>query len=110
MNRLGGSGSVGGNALVGHIGDVTAVSVGGVIGDDLGSAVGESNPVGSGGGVSVPLLVLGEVSAAIVVGYAVLVGVGGGGVVVGFCAIGGRTGGGAHSGGDKGGKDDNSLK
>ena len=45
VNSPGGSRSVGGSAFIGHIGDVTAVSIGGMIVNNLNSTVWKSNPV-----------------------------------------------------------------
>ena len=75
------SGSVGGDTVIGDIGDIAASSVSHVVVDGLSAAVGQGHGVGAGGGVAVPVLVLGKVGAAVVVVHAVLVGVHGGLVV-----------------------------
>ena len=99
----GGSGSIGGHALVGHVGDVATVSISHVVVDVLDPAVGQGHPVGAAGGVAVTLLVLTEVGAAVVVGHAVLVGVDGG-------AVGGGVGGGGGVGhSNRGVGDDRSV-
>ena len=67
--------SIGGDSFIGDIRNIPAVSISHMIVDMLDPAVGEGHPVGAGGGVPVPLLVLPEVCAAVVVGDAVLVGV-----------------------------------
>merc|ERR1711949_60100 len=67
------SGAVAGLAGVGHVLDDAVAVVG--VGDGLHAAVGQVDGVAAGGGVSVPLLLLGEVGAAVVVGHAVVVGV-----------------------------------
>ena len=74
--------SIGGNPLIGHIRDIPTVRICHVVVDVLDPAVWEGHPVGAGGDVPVPLLVLTEVDAAVVVGDSVLVGVDGGLVVV----------------------------
>ena len=98
-----GSRSVGRDSGVGDLGNVAAVSVGGV-GDGLGPAVGQGHGVGAGGGVAVTVLLLAEVGAAVVVVDGVLVGVDRGLVVHG---LGGVL---ANSGGDDEGEDDGDLK
>ena len=45
VNSPGGSRSVGRSSLIGYIGDVTAVSIGGMIVNNLNSTVRKSNPV-----------------------------------------------------------------
>ena len=75
------SGSVGGDTVIGDIGDIAASSVSHVVVDGLSAAVGQGHGVGAGGGVAVPVLVLGKVGAAVVVVHAVLVRVHGGLVV-----------------------------
>ena len=110
VNSPGGSRSVGGSAFIGHIGDVTAVSIGGMIVNNLNSTVWKSNPVWSRGRISVSLLILFKFSTTIIVSYAVLVSVGGGGVVVLFMSIGGGSCRDAKSSRDEGSKNNNSLK
>ena len=80
-NRGGNSGSVSGGARVGDLSDVAAVSVGVVV-DSLDAAVGEGDAVGTGGDVAIPLLLLVELGTAVVVSYAIVVGVDGRGVRV----------------------------
>ena len=63
--------SVLGGSSVGDILDDSVSVVG--VGHGLNSAVGEVDGVAAGGGVSVPLLGLGEVSSAVVVSHSVLV-------------------------------------
>ena len=62
-------------ALVLDVGDIAGVSVGHVVSDDLGAAVGKGNAVLAMSGVTVAGLILGEVSARVVIGHSVLVAV-----------------------------------
>ncbi len=91
VSSLVGGGGVRGVALVLHVGDEAVVVVG-VIGDDLGAAVGEGDAVLA---VDDAVLVLGlllvEVGAGVVVVDAVLVGEGARGDLVGVVAVGGRV-------------------
>lgn len=61
---VGGGGGVRGLSLVGDVGDVAVVVIGGEF-DDLGSAVGKSHAVGSGGDVTVAGLGVGVVVARV---------------------------------------------
>ena len=107
-NKSGSVGGVGDNTDRGSVGRLTgvadvlddAVSVVRV-GHGLDPAVGEVDGVAAGGGVSVPLLGLGEGGSAVVVSHAVVVGVDWGLSQVSSCV----TGGGGHNnaGGEGGG-------
>ena len=93
-----GSGSIGGNSLVGHFGDVAAVGVSHVVVDVLDPAVGEVDRVGSipeaGSIVGLGLL---EGSARELVSHTVLVGVGGDlAEIVEPDSVGHRVGDGVH--------------
>ena len=77
-NKTTSSISIGGNPLKGHIRDLPTVRISHMVFDVLDPAVGEGHPVGPGGHLPVPLLLLPKVSAAVVVGDSVLVGVNGG--------------------------------
>ena len=107
------SGAVAGLAGVGHVLDDAVAVVG--VGDGLHAAVGQVDGVAAGGGVAVPLLLLGEVGAAVVVSHAVVVGVDRGlGQVAGGVASGGggdhHSGGQSGGGGEEGGGADESLQ
>ena len=104
--------TVGGHALVGHVGDVAAVGIGHVVVDVLHPAVGQSHSVGAAGGVAVPLLLLTEVGAAVVVGNAVLVGVDGGLLMVAATVAGSAASRKslAKGGADNHGEDEESLE
>merc|ERR1719245_2799354 len=115
---------VGGLALVLHVHDVARVGVGSVVGDNLGTAIGEEDTVLAIGGVAIPGLVGAKVNLSIVgvlsvdailvlvVGRSVL-GLFVGGGVVGGLMDGGVVGGGVHVGakgdGQEGGKGDEDL-
>ena len=104
--------AVGWHSLVAHVSHVAAVSVGNVVVDVLDPAVGQRHAVGAGGGVAVPLLLLPEVGAAVVVGHAVLVGVMSGLLVVATAAVATVAGGGkslASGATDHQGKDEEGL-
>ena len=97
---------VGGLALVLDVHHVAGVAVGGVVGDDLGAAVGEEDAVRAVGGVAVTGLVGVELDVALVAVLgvdAVLVLVLGGsvlvlGLVVRGVGVGGEGGGHGHEG------------
>ena len=118
-------GGVGGLALVLNVHDVARVGVGSVVGDNLGTAIGEEDTVLAVGGVAIPGLIGTEIDLSVVgvlgvnailvlvVGRAVL-GLFVGGGVVGGLMDGGVVGGGVHVGGEgdgqEGGKGDEDLK
>merc|ERR1711874_631514 len=85
-------GGVGGLALVPDVHDVAGVAIGGVVGHDLGAAVGEEDTVLAVGGVAVTGLVLAKVHVALVtvlgLNSVVLILGGGGGLV--DLVVGGR--------------------
>ena len=93
--------SVLGGSSVGDILDDSVSVVG--VGHGLNSAVGEVDGVAAGGGVSVPLLGLGEVSSAVVISHAVVVGVdwGLGEVTSGVTGGGGHNNASGEGGGDR---------
>ena len=67
--------SVGRNSFIGDLSNITAVCISSVVGDNLGSAIRKSNPVGSRGCVSISLLVLAVPGSAVIISNSVLVGV-----------------------------------
>jgi len=87
---------VGWVALVLHIGDVAAVGIGDGVGNDLGTAVGKSDPVGASGGITVTAFVGGEAGARVVISDGIAVLVDSGGIisllVVGSGLVGGLVG------------------
>jgi hypothetical protein len=95
-----GSGGVGrlhirridGLTSVDHIGDVAAVSVVHLIVDRLETTVGQGHRVGTGGGVTVPLLAGVDLHAVVVIGHGVVVGVHGWLVVGRSWGVGGSRG------------------
>ena len=66
-------GFVVGLTLVSHIGNISRVSIGNVVGDDLGAAIGQVDTVFALGGVVVAVLVGGEVSASVVISNSIAV-------------------------------------
>merc|ERR1719392_323412 len=108
-------GGVGGLALVLHVHDVARVGIGSVVGDNLGTAIGEEDTVLAIGGVAIPGLVGAKVNLSVVgvlsvdailvliVGRAVL------GLFVGGGVVGGLMDGGAKGDGEEGGKGDEDL-
>merc|ERR1711881_201087 len=62
-------------ALVLDVGDVAGVSVSHVVGDNLGAAIGKGNTVFTMSGITIAGLILGKVSARVVVGDSILVAV-----------------------------------
>merc|ERR1712055_592300 len=75
-SRVGRGRSVVGNSLVGNFSNIATVGISGVVVDHLGSAVRESNSVGSRGGVAISLLILAELGSAVVISNAVLISIG----------------------------------
>merc|ERR1719187_757895 len=65
--------SVVGNAFIGNLSNIATVGISSVVVDHLGSAVRESNSVGSRGGVAISLLLLVELGSAVVISNAVLI-------------------------------------
>merc|ERR550519_2213273 len=65
--------SVVGNAFIGNLSNIATVGISSVVVDHLGSAVRESNSVGSRGGVAISLFILAELGSAVVISNAVLV-------------------------------------
>merc|ERR1719244_960486 len=65
--------SVVGNSLVGDFSNIATVGISSVVADHLGSAVRESNSVGSRGGVAISLLLLVELGSAVVISNTILV-------------------------------------
>ena len=67
--------AIDGDPIIGDICDIPTVCISHVVVDVLDPAVGEGHPVGAGGGVTLSLLLLSEVGAAVVIGDSILVGV-----------------------------------
>merc|ERR1719430_2060353 len=65
--------SVMGNAFIGNLSNIATVGISSVVVDHLGSAVRESNSVGSRSGVAISLLILAELGSAVVISNTVLV-------------------------------------
>merc|ERR1719295_2048759 len=76
-----------GYTLVLDVSNIPGVSIGHVVSDNLGAAVGQGHPVLALDGIAVPVLVLAKVGARVVVSHGILVGVDGGSV--GWGSIGG---------------------
>merc|ERR1712055_75692 len=72
-SRVGRGRSVVGNTLIGNFSNIATVGISGVVVDHLGSAVRESNSVGSSSGVAISLLILAELGSAVVISNAVLI-------------------------------------
>merc|ERR1719187_2403459 len=72
-SRVGRGRSVVGNAFIGDFSNIATVGIGSVVADHLGSAVRESNSVGSRGGVAISLLLLVELGSAVVISNTILV-------------------------------------
>merc|ERR1712168_1594834 len=72
-NGMGRGRSVVRNALIGDISNIATVGISNVVVDHLGSAVRESNSVGSRSGVAISLFILAELGSAIVISNTVLV-------------------------------------
>merc|ERR1711887_431613 len=72
-SRVGRGRSVVGNSLVGNFSNIATVGISSVVADHLGSAVRESNSVGSRGGVAISLLLLVELGSAVVISNTILV-------------------------------------
>merc|ERR1712055_862798 len=70
-SRVGRGGSVVGNTFIGNFSNIATVGISGVVVDHLGSAVRESNSVGSSSGVAISLLILAELGSAVVISNAV---------------------------------------
>ena len=77
------SSSVGRNSLIANIHDISTVFISCSVVHNLGSAIRQSYSVGSGGRVSIPLLLLVKPSSGVIISYSVLVG------IVGRCIIAG---------------------
>ena len=75
MRGVGGARAVVGLAGVGNISNIARVSISHVVGHCLGAAVGQDNGVGSARGVTVALLILVEVSAAVLVVHTIFKGI-----------------------------------
>merc|ERR1712055_904354 len=65
--------SVVGNAFISNLNNIATVGISSVIVDNLGSAVRESNSVGSRCGVAISLLILTELGSTVVIRNAILV-------------------------------------
>merc|ERR1719458_1748742 len=90
-----------GLSLVPDVHHIAGVAVSGVVGDDLGPAVGKGNAVLANGGIAIPVLVLAKVGARVAVLDSVLEVVGGIVVISGLMVgrLGGMVGGGVVDGG-----------
>merc|ERR1719290_492759 len=64
---VGRGGSVVGDSLVGDFSNIATVGISSVVADHLGSAVRESNSVGSSGGVAISLLLLVKLGTTVVI-------------------------------------------
>merc|ERR550519_812208 len=72
-SRVGRGRSVVGDSLVGDFSNIATVGISSVVADHLGSAVRESNSVGSSGGVAISLLLLVKLGTTVVISNSVLV-------------------------------------
>jgi len=62
-----------GLAFVLHIGNISRVSISGVVGHNLGATVWKSNTVLSICGIAIPVLVLGKVGTRVVIGNSITI-------------------------------------
>merc|ERR550519_2070957 len=98
--------SVVGNAFIGNLSNIATVGISSVVVDHLGSAVRESNSVGSRGGVAISLFILAELGSAVVISNAVLISIGSRLVIRRLRSVArGNAKGSSH----QGGQNDNSL-
>merc|ERR1711970_960327 len=67
--------AVGSNSLILDISNIARVSVGNVVGHNLGAAIGKGNTILAVGGVAITGLVLAKVGTRVLISYAVLKGV-----------------------------------
>merc|ERR1719244_744983 len=72
-SRVGRGRSVVGNAFIGNLSNIATVGISSVVVDHLGSAVRESNSVGSRSGVAISLFILAKLGSAVVISNTVLV-------------------------------------
>merc|ERR1712055_296902 len=75
-SRVGRGRSVVGNSLVGNFSNIATVGISSVVVDHLGSAVRESNSIGSRGGVAISLFIRTKLGSAVVISNAVLISIG----------------------------------
>merc|ERR1719402_572150 len=100
--------SVMGNAFIGNLSNIATVGIGSVVVDHLGSAVRESNSVGSRSGVAISLLLLTELGSAVVISNTVLVSIDSRLVISGLRSV-ARGSGHAEGGSQQGGHNSDSL-
>merc|ERR1711970_1626003 len=100
--------SVMGNAFIGNFSNIATVGISSVVVDHLGSAVRESNSIGSRGGVAISLFICAKLGSAVVISNAVLISIGSRLVIRGLSSI---TRSSSHTKGSsqQGGQNDDSL-
>merc|ERR1711887_112793 len=64
--------SIVGNTFIGDINNIATVGISSVVVDHLGSAIRESNSVGSRSGVAISLLIMAELGSAVVISNTIL--------------------------------------
>merc|ERR1719244_1440968 len=105
-NGVGRGRSVMGNAFIGDISNIATVGIGNVVVDHLGSAVRESNSVGSRSGVAISLFILAELGSAVIISNTVLISIDSRFVISRLRSV---ARGSAEGSSQKGGQNDNSL-
>merc|ERR1711887_474450 len=107
-SRMGRGRSVVWNSLIGNFSNIATVGISSVVVDHLGSAVRESNSIGSRGGVAISLFIRAKLGSAVVISNAVLISIGSRLVIRGLRSI---TRSSRHTKGSsqQGGQNDDSL-
>merc|ERR1719290_328954 len=98
--------SVVGNAFIGNLSNIATVGISSVVVDHLGSAVRESNSVGSRGGVAISLFILAELGSTVVISNTILISIGSRLIISRLRSV---ARGSAEGSSQKGGQNDNSL-
>ena len=74
--------------LILDISNIARVSIGNIVGDNLGAAVGKGNTVLSSSVVAIPLLILGKVGSRVGVSHGVLISIDSWGIFIGWGLVG----------------------
>merc|ERR1719187_93857 len=107
-SRVGRGRSVVGNSLVGNFSNIATVGISSVVVDHLGSAVRESNSVGSRGGVAISLFILAELGSTVVISNTILISIGSRVIIRGLRSV-ARSSRHTKGSSQQGGQNDDSL-